>query len=357
MSERVTPMRKRQSKTTFLILGLLIGLLAGCGSSGPKIELPPEPKNASQAELESLFDQISIELAAAKPGSQAATQLETQRRVVGGELANRAAASVRTRLSQVDRIDGKLPLGALERELASLDGIERWDTSVHREIKRELDQELAATRRAIDSRERSLEAVPEDEVLERLGLLSELSALSGTGSAEQARYAEARDQILREVSAEAEEAIRNEDYEKAQDLLGIVQEADPEDEAARKQKCEVDGKVLLKRFSQNLETGRVGRTTEMLTELSESECFEEIREGLAESAAPMAEAFGMLGQEATTAGDLGLAYQRYRDTQLIQELLLEDRGTCPGSSPSFRRSRPATRRRRATGSTGSPTAI
>ena len=79
----------------------------------------------------------------------------------------------------------------------------------------------------------------------------------------------------------------------------------------------------MKRFSTTLETGRVGQSTSMLEDLAKTDCFAEIKSGLAESAAPMAEAFAMLGQEAASAGNLGLAYQRYRDTRLIQELLLD----------------------------------
>jgi hypothetical protein len=161
-------------------------------------------------------------------------------------------------------------------------------------------------------------------------ILAELSDLFGTGSANRARLTEQREEILRDVSKAAEEAIRNEDYEKAQSLLGIVQQVKPGDSDARKRKCEVDGKVVIKRFSDALETGRVERSTSMLVQFSETDCFEEIREGLAESAAPIAEAFGMLGEEAAAAQDLSLAYQRFQDTHLIQKLLLERTGNLPG---------------------------
>jgi hypothetical protein len=229
---------------SLFVLSILALFLAGCGgSTGPEIKLPPEPQAASQADLESLFSQISVQLQSAKPGSDNASQLAGQLKTVGSELAQRAAAVVRTRLSEAGRIEGRVPLGAIERELGSLDEIERYDADVHQEISRDLTRELESTKAAIDSRERELIALSEDRVLARLQLLSMLSALSGTGSQDQARYAQERDGILREVSKEAEEAIRNEDYEKAQDLLNIVQEVNPEDEQARLRKCEVDGKV------------------------------------------------------------------------------------------------------------------
>lgn len=326
-----TSLPTRWTPVLLLTILLATSLVTGCGgSSGPAIELPADPTAASEAELESLYGQIALQLQSAKPGSDAAARLEAQRDEIGGELGERAAAAVRTELSQAGRVDGMIPMGALERELAGLDAVGRWSEEVEADLRAELEKEADRTRRAIASRDAQLDSIPADDVLGRLELLSELSALSGTGSEEQARYAKQRDDILREVSADAQEAIRNEDYEKAQGLLGIVQEVNPDDEAARQQKCEVDGKVILKRFGESLETGRVTGSVDMLTEFSETDCFADIKDGLAESAAPMAEAFGMLGQEATTANDMNAAYQRYRDSRTISTLLLDEKNELPG---------------------------
>ncbi len=323
---RISPLQR-----SILVMFLFALGVAGCGgSSGPSIQIPSDPTAAPQANLETLFSEISLQLQSAKAGSDRAVELRQQLRTVGGELAERAAAVTRTRLSEAGRIDGKVPLGAIERELGSLDGIKRWDEDVYAKINSELQEELEATTAAVTEREQRLATTEKDDLLDRLKLLSELSALSGTGSEEQARYAEERDEILRDVSKEAEEAIRNEDYEKAQDLLGIVQEVNPEDEDARRKKCEVDGKVVLKRFAEALETGRMSRSMMMLTEFSETDCFDEIKDGLAESAAPMAEAFAQLGQEATASNDLSTAYERYRDSRTISELLLGKKGKLPG---------------------------
>ncbi len=336
---RSDPRPMRTSQIHFSVLILLLALfgavgLVGCGGGGgPVLELPADPQSAPQASLEALFDEISLQMGTAKPGSDAALRLATQQKTVGSELGKRAAAVVRTRLSEVERLEGNLPLGAVQREVGGIDKIRRWDDGVFSEISGELQQEIAATQSAITIREQKLATISADSVLERLNLLSELSALSGTGSEDQARYAAQRDAILRDVSQEAEEAIRNEDYEKAQDLLGIVQEVNPEDETARKKKCEVDGKVILKQFSQAMETGRVTRSMDMLTEFSETDCFGEIKDGLAESAAPMVEAFGMLGQESLNQRNLSDAYQRYRDATLISTLLLDrENPNLPGVS-------------------------
>ncbi len=324
----------RSRPTTLLVLLVLILGLAGCGGgSGPTFEVPSDPKAATQSELEALFDQISLQLQSAKAGSDRALTLERQLKTVGAELAQRAAAVIRTRLSETERMDGRIPLGAVERERGRLDPIKRWDADIYAKISAELDAEREATLSAIAEREARLAATSEDEILDRLELLSDLSALSGTGSEDQARYAQQRDDILRAVSEEAEEAIQNEDYEKAQDLLGIVQEVNPEDETARQQKCEVDGKVILKRFADALETGRFARTMKMLAEFSETDCFEEIKDGLAESAMPMVEAFGQLGQEAMASNQLDLAYERYKDADTISKLLLDrKKSKLPGIS-------------------------
>jgi curli biogenesis system outer membrane secretion channel CsgG len=314
-----------------LLATIMTGAIGCVGSSGPTFELPPDPATASQESLESLFDAISPQLKSAKPGSDRYLELEAQLRTVGEELAHRSAATIRTRLAEAGRVDGMIPLGAIEREVAdTLPPVKRWDVLTHSELNAELQSELAATRRAVSERESRLAETSEDELLTRINLLSELSALSGTGSERQAHYAEQRDEILRNVSKDAEEAIRLEDYEKAQDLLSIVQEVNPDDEATREKKCEVDGKVIVKRFNDALETGRVNRTMEMLINLSQTDCFSAIRQGLASEAGQMADAFGMLGQESSSAGDLADAYQRYRDASVVSTLLLEREADLPG---------------------------
>jgi hypothetical protein len=315
-----------------LLLLVLLGLgLSGCGGpTGPTIEIPTNPKTATQANLESLFDQISLQLATTKPGSDQALDLASKQKTIGIELAQRSAAAIRTRLSGVGRVDGRLPVGAVEKELANLDPIKRWDENVYASISKELNQELDSTRRTISQDEKKLAGLSKDDALQRLEILSQLSALAGTGSEAQARYAQQRNEILQNVSKEAEEAIQNEDFEKAQGLLGIVQEVNPQDQAARKKKCEVDGKVILKRFSEALESGRVNSSMTMLTDFSETDCFGEIKDGLAESAAPMAEAFALLGKEATAAKNLDVAFQRYMDSRTISTLLLGQTNDLPG---------------------------
>jgi hypothetical protein len=328
---KASPMSKSHPILPVLVVFHLLVAVAGCGgSAGPSFEIPTDPKAAPQANLESLFNQISLQLQSAKPGSDNAVQLSSQLKTVGGELAERASAVVRTRLAEAGRVEGNVPLGAIQRELGGLDAIGRWDPDVYLKISGELNRELEATKRAMSDREQKLETISKDQVLDRLRLLSELSALSGTGSESQARYAQERDDILSDVSQEAEEAIRNEDYEKAQDLLSIVQEVNPADEDARQKKCEVDGKVIIKRFAMALETGRVTRSMALLTEFSETDCFDEIKDGLAESAEPIVEAFGLLGEEAAASNQMAPAYQRYKDSRTISLLLLDEKNELPG---------------------------
>jgi hypothetical protein len=323
------PSRARANFSRVLLVAGLATWL-GCGGGGPEIVLPADPKAASQTTLESVFTQITGQEATVKPGSGRAEELAGQHKLIGGELAERAAAAVRTRIADIPRVDGKLPLGPLQKELEAAKAIARYDAAVHDALARELEPELEGTRRELARRERELGELGDDALLERLKLLSGLASLAGKGSSESDAFTAQREELLGNVSKEAEKAIRDEDYEKAQGLLGIVQEVDPSDEAARKKKCEVDGKVLLKQFSQALETGSATRSMSMLADFSEKDCFAEIKSALQDSAAPMAEAFAALGAEATAAQNLGLAYHRYRDAQTISQLLLGRSATLPG---------------------------
>ena len=149
-----------KSVPTLLIVSLLalvvIGQSACGGSSGPDIPMPADPKAASQESLETLFGEISLQLQGAKPGSKAELALRQKLDTVGSELAQREAAGVRTRLASVDRVDGKIPLGALERELGAIESVKRWNVVIYTEIKNEIGRELDATRREVGEQEKKL---------------------------------------------------------------------------------------------------------------------------------------------------------------------------------------------------------
>ncbi|MBK7951713.1 MAG: hypothetical protein IPK00_23860 [Deltaproteobacteria bacterium] len=316
---------------SFLLTALIaLALLVGCGGGGPAIELPPDPKAASQATLESVFGQIEAGLAQAKPGSSRAVELASQKKIVGGELASRAADGIRRSLAEAPTVEEMIPLAAIEKELAAAAPLARFDTPTHDALVAEIEPEREKTARAIRERDRKLAGLGNKDLLERLKLLSGLVALTGDGNAEQKRYAAQREQLLANLSKEAEEAIRNEDFETAQGLLGIVQEVDPDDEQARRKKCEVDGKVILKQISQALETGSGDRAMKTLSDASDGECFKEIKSALQDTAPQLVEAFGALGAEATAAQNLGLAYHYYSLAQTISKLLLSRGAALPG---------------------------
>jgi len=324
--------RGRKRLASFAVLSVLAALagLVGCGGGGPEILLPADPKTASKESLESLFAQITAQEVEAKPGSNRAVALANQHKIVGGELALRAAAETRSRIAATPRFEGRVPLAALQKELVNAPAIGRFDPGVHAALMQELAPELDATKAEIAGREKELGALGDGDVLGRLKLLSTLSGLAGEGSPEHQRFASQREKLLGSVSAEAEQAIREEDYEKAQDLLGIVQAVNPSDEAARKKKCDVDGKLILKQFSQALETGSATRAMNTLRDSAGSDCFKEIKAALQDSAPQLAEAFGALGAEATAAQNLGLAYNYYSQAATISRLLLDRNVALPG---------------------------
>ncbi|HIF93463.1 MAG: hypothetical protein ABGX04_01255 [Myxococcales bacterium] len=327
-------MKNRTSIRGVLTLLIILASVAGCAGGGPGsgIVIPGDPTATPQASLESLFSEIGVQIEAAKPGSKAAIQLQQKLKTIGSELAERAASAVRTRLFDVDRVEGRIPLSAIEREMGNLNAIKRWDMDVHQKISDEFNEELESTQRSIGEGEQSLANLSKDRVSDKLQIIEKLLALSGADSESQTRYAQQRNDILSDVSKEAEEAILNEDYEKAQGLLSIVQEVNPDDEASRQRKCEVDGKIVLKRFTTALETGRFGRSMGLLTEFSETDCFGEIKDGLAEMAEPIVEAFGLLGEEAATSNQMAVAYHRYKDSRTISDLLLDEKNDLPGIS-------------------------
>jgi hypothetical protein len=78
---------------------------------------------------------------------------------------------------RLGRLSIEVPADTSKTSRASLESIKRWHKGGDRELSNELELELESTKRAIASQERALDSVAEEDALERLQILSELSAL------------------------------------------------------------------------------------------------------------------------------------------------------------------------------------
>ena len=306
-------------------------VLFGCASTQiVTMPIPVDLTAVERPELVALDEKLRAEQAGFEASSAPAVELADKVRLVTAEIGRRDADAARERLAGLDRDeDGLVPVGSVREQMQLAEDISRWDEGAFEAVRVELQTELDATQASIDAKVVELDRSSDEVSEQRLEQIAEIAALYGTETTEGRDLLKQRQDMLTVLSQRAEAAIENQDFERAQELLGIVEVAKPDDEEARLTKCEVDGRVFLKRFSAVLETGRVGGTRKMLTDLAEKDCFNEIKSWLGASAQPMTEAFALLGQEAAAQGNLSLAYERYRDTRELQELLL-DRQSMPG---------------------------
>ncbi len=321
--------------TCSLLLVLLLVACAG-GSKGPAPITAVDVTTAEQAgNLEDLYQDVSARLAGGELSEKQAGELRVIQQQVGDKLATGLAARIRQVLDETPRFDGHLPARTVEEQHKRLVPMGGWSQSRYQAMSEELSSELQKTRAAVAERQAQLDGLPEADIPGRLRLLEEMSALAGAGSPAQAGYTARRTELVATLSRDAAQAIEDENYEAAQQMLAIVQEVDPSDENTAEKLATVNTKVFEKNFWQVLERGDADEGYALLTAISETGSFDRVRVNLASSRDVMADYYASLGDEATKAGNVPAAYRRFNEARNIRKLLGDGTTRAPAEEAAF----------------------
>jgi curli biogenesis system outer membrane secretion channel CsgG len=316
---------------------LLTGTLSACASA------PPAPTISGQdvllaeqsGTLEELYQQATTELAnpELKPGTR--SQLEATQREIGDKLSATLRDDVKRVLDETPRVDGMLPVSAIEAQRARLEPMKTWSSSAYDALSGELSEEMKRTNAAISERQTELDGLAESNISQRLLVLESLGQLAGSGSALQKSTVVQRDELLISLNQDVNQAIEAEDFEKAREMLEIAHEVDPTDDVTAEKLATVDTKVFEKDFWRSLENGDPDKAYGLLLEISATDSFDRIRPKLASSTDVMADYYVSLGAEATKGGMAQPAYRRFNEARKIRELLGDGTAKPPAAEAGF----------------------
>jgi hypothetical protein len=309
-------------KNSWVVGFLGIVLLLACAK-------PFEPKyteqdilSAEQAgSLESLYEQVTADLAAPELSVEERTSLEETQRSTGQKLAAQLEADVRKSLDRSALASGLVSAPVIAAETARIAPMQTWDPSAYQDLSAELASRAEETRKAIQSKKSELSSLSEDQAVEKLAIYEALEDLSGKRTKAGRSYAAERDEYIRDLSQTAAQALENEEYSDAQRMLQIVKSVKPDDAAIEGQLIEADTRLFEQRFFKTLEDGKPDEGYELLCGISESSDFEKIRPRLGESGEVMADYFVALAATATEGRDLPDAYRWFVQARDIRDRL------------------------------------
>lgn len=310
---------------------MLLFVLGGCaGGSTPTPGLTPA--DLAQADQlgtnEEMYRKVSAELAGGDLNEAERARLTQVQHDLGVKLAAEMTESVERTLAETPPAlpdsgpdPGLVPEATLVSLRARIEPMRSWSESAYQALADDLSERMKATRAAITTRQSQLAATSADNLARRLQLLEELTALTGAGSAQAAAYTAERQKIVTELNAIATQAIQAEDFEKAERALSAVAGADPTDSGTQAKLAEVSTKVFERNFFQALERGDADKGYELLVAVAATSSFPLIKPRLQSSSDVMANYYVALGAEATKAGNVPRAYQRFSQARNIQRLL------------------------------------
>lgn len=309
-------------------LALAAGVQACAGGSAPTPGLAPADVVAAEQSdtLDEIYTRVTTRLAAPDLSDKEAERLRALQSEVGGKLARQLTEEVRRTLEETppalpDTDPTLLPESVLIAQRARIEPMRTWSEPAYRTLSDEIGERMKQTRAAITAREGQLAAIAPDNLAGRLQVLEQLTALAGPGSEAGEAYAADRRAIVAELAAGAEQAIEAEDYDEARRLLEAVAVVDPTDADTQERLADVNTKVFERDFFHALEQGDPDRGYALLLSVAETGSFPLIKPRLASSSDAMAKYYVALGAEATAAGDVPTAYERFSQARRIRALL------------------------------------
>ncbi len=314
-------------------LGCLVLALA-CATPPDKYTAADVQRATESGDLSSLYDQIETDLTDPALSEGQRQTMELRLSEAGRALAQGAEQEIEAAVGSGALPDGLVPLEVYAAQKSLLASIERWDAAAFQRASSQLSDGENRTQDAISAKEAALKALTASQVEEKLTLYAELGALHGSGTDEQAGYVALSATALRELSEAASEAIQNEEYSEAQQLLEIVAAANPQDAAVEGQLVEVDAKLFELRFYDALEQDRPDDAYEALVTLSESSNFEKVKPRLTDTGDVMADYFVALGSQATESGNYTNAFRWFSQSRDIRDRLgLKNSTNVPEEQP------------------------
>ena len=254
MQPLCVPATKKRSR---VLVWAALAWLVGCGGGGPALELPADPKAASQASLEALFSQITAQ----ETDGQARQQPGRPAREPAQDRGRRAGAAGRRDRAgpgspDFPRVDGRLPPrrrpeGARRRQ---------GDRPLRRGRPRRPGGRARAGARGHE-RARSSSARARARGPRQATSCSSASS-SSRASAALAGRARPNRLVMRRSARSCSATCRRRRRRRSATRTtrrhricsASSRRSNPERRGGAQKKCDVDGKVMLKQFSQALET-------------------------------------------------------------------------------------------------------
>jgi len=301
----------------------LIGSLLLAATAAP----PPHPteRDIQPAEavdsLESRYEQLATELATLDPSSKKAAETRELLDAIGARLTDQMAERVRADLAKNLLPSDRYPLDVLDQQIARIADVEDWDSARYSKAADILQAERRRTTDEIGATERELGTLSHDQTATRLHLLGELTELLGPGSAAYAGHAAERTQILDRLIRQAEQAMKREEYEAAQQALTLAAEASPDDERIQELLGTTEMRLFERDFRGAVDAGDFDEAYSQLEKMADGPRAEEVRRRLEDSAQRVADYLTALAVADTNEQRYPDAYRRFSQARGIQRMI------------------------------------
>src|SRR5690554_2470073 len=300
-------------KQFFAILVLLT--LVSC-SSEPMISDLDVRASENHNQLESLYQRINEDLAASKSSSAVAQNRQQYLAIVGRKIAEQKERDI---LNRLQRDLDKHTISVLGAELVQVNTIEQYNREVYLELSMQLQQTIDNKEKQIREKEFQFEQLSDNQAVDKVQLLEQISAIYGGEKAEQTQQRQIA--YIDGLFEQANQAFTNKRYEDVKVFIANLSDIAPEDERLASLNYRLIAAEYEQKFWDALSKGKTDQAYATYTQLTKIPDYLEKNPDVVPIAEDMARYFVAEGNKQMGVYAISSAYQAYSRARFVQNSL------------------------------------
>lgn len=308
-------MNSKNIKQT-LVAATVSLVLAGCGSTAPKISEADILSAERSGTLQSLYNQISNGTGKGQKLKDA--DKSALLRKIGSRLANQLSQTISSMLNQ-NRLEGnQVPLGILTQQKSEAANMQKWDSNLFQSTINNINNEIGITEKAIELKQAVFDAIDIRDIGKKNAIISELATLFGSSAGD--KITSMKNQLLSDNYDLVEQLTANKKFDEAISQLKQMVAVDSNFKDISSKLVDIEKTATQDTFIGYVRDGETVKANQLLNVMAKGQYFEQQKAAVMPSAIELANYYVAMGVEATGEENLVDAYKMFTEARGVKSL-------------------------------------
>ena len=291
-------------------------VLAGCGSTAPKISEADILSAERNGTLQSLYNDISSGTGKGQKLKDADRSALLKR--VGSRLAKQLSQSISALLNQNRLAGNQVPLGVLEQQQSQAGQMQKWDGNIFQTTINSITNEMEITKKAIEVKQAVYDALDMRDIAKKNNVIEQLKTLYGTSGGD--KVSQMLKQLLSDNFDLVDQMVANKQFDEAIGQLKQIVAVSPNFRDAKSKLIEIEKTATQDTFIGYVRQGETDKAHQLLKVMAKGQYFDQQKTAVMPSAIELANYYVAMGVEATSEENLVDAYNMFTKARGVKGL-------------------------------------